>query len=191
MGPTRVDFPPGGLHLIMTFIWGAILLCLGTVFEATFGLTGVSLPVVLIIAFYVFTAHRNHGLFLSACFSAVFIDIHFLRPALPTLLLIPAVLGLANLWRETGEVNNPFILFFPGLFIGIAHCLALLVFNGLASRSFSSIHPFIFLGDALLPALMLPVLMILFDSFALRAGLPRFCDARPTRKEFYASRKKT
>ncbi|MDT8390882.1 MAG: hypothetical protein RRC34_10285 [Lentisphaeria bacterium] len=176
---------------MMVFIWGVLLVCAGAVFEAAIGLTGVSLPMVLVISFYVFTAHLQRGLFSVACFTAVFIDIHFLRPALPTLLLVPAVLGLARLWRETGEVTHPAVLFFPGFLIGLSHCAAMLVFTFLAYRSFASLHPMFFLADILLPALALPVLTPLFDSCARRAGLPRFCDARPRRKEFYASRKNT
>lgn len=173
----------------MTFVFGTILLCTGTVLEATCGLKGLSLPFVLLSAFYVFTAHKSRPLFFVGCLCAMFTDIHFLRPGLPTLLLMPAVLGLANFWRETGDISNPFILFLPGCAIGMGHCVILFVFNCLAVHTVSAIHPLVFLTDILAPAFLLPVLAVFFDQCALRAGLPRLYDARPTRRKFYAARK--
>lgn len=143
---------------------------------------GLPLPAVGVCAFYLLTVFRWERTLLPLAIAAGALDVTFGRGTFVSVLLLLPTAVLADLWRRHGDRREIAIQTLPGLLLGTAWGMGVLVLESLFQEhlTFALLRHNLWLlvQYVALSAVTLPVAVFVLDGVSRRIELPRYAAAK-------------
>jgi hypothetical protein len=145
--------------------------------EVLVGSMGIFIPITSLSVFY-FAIHRGWiaGMFIGLI-AGTTLDLLYGRTLLLSSFTMMFVAGISIFWLHKGEPESVLLHFLPGAFVAFITTFPLLIINSFQYGSFvQNLLNLIFCTVA--GAILLPVMIPLFDSLAKKVELPLYSGAK-------------
>ncbi len=156
-----------------------IFLCvfISVYLEVLAGALGIVMPLTALCVFYLAVSRGwISGMFVGMLAGAV-LDLLYGRSMLISAFLMIAVAGLSNVWIHWGDTHSALFHFLPGACAALVAVIPPVILNSMRLASLhNSILVLIF--STLSGAVLLPVMIPLYDLAAEMVGLPLYSTAR-------------